>query len=290
MPRLAGDWTQSFMDRVDVRGPSDCWPWIGVVGPKGYGNFMRRVAGRPTSAPAHRIAYELLVGPIPAGLHLDHICHDSAVCDAGDRCPHRRCCNPEHLAAVSPAENSRRAGPALSRSSVNRAKRTCPLGHPYEGDNVVIYDGKRYCRACRDQRNRSRRRSAVEVAGEGRTRNSERHELLLCLRKFGNSTVPSDEPAFGRRGRPRKQHCKWGHPLVVPNLTRLGNGSRRCRACHLRLPSMAEILAPALVAGSSTERGHRLMGGSEVEGSTRTAGRRGTSPTAGPNARSSPSS
>lgn len=86
------DWRPAFWDRVDKDGPGGCWIWTGSVEGKGYGHPT--IAGK--KHPAHRLAYELLVGPVPEGLHLDHLCRV------------RRCVNPEHLEPVTSRENSLR--------------------------------------------------------------------------------------------------------------------------------------------------------------------------------------
>jgi hypothetical protein len=71
-----------------------CWKWLGAVGSSGFGVFHAGPGRR--LALAHRYAYEAFVGPIPAGLVLDHLCSN------------RRCVNPAHLEPVSYAENVRR--------------------------------------------------------------------------------------------------------------------------------------------------------------------------------------
>ncbi len=86
---------ERFWAKVDRSGPGGCWLWTASTR-EGYGYFGlgRRDEGM---VDAHRFAYELLVGPIPAGLEIDHLCRV------------RRCVNPPHLEAVTSAENKRRA-------------------------------------------------------------------------------------------------------------------------------------------------------------------------------------
>jgi hypothetical protein len=87
-------------------GPGDCWTWTATLDRKGYGQFPGAAQGESTQA--HRWAYEFLVGEIPAGLELDHVCHTQSDCTAGSLCPHRRCVNPYHMEPVTHAENIRR--------------------------------------------------------------------------------------------------------------------------------------------------------------------------------------
>lgn len=82
----------------------------------------------------HRVTYQLLVGPIPEGLELDHLCEVKA------------CCNPEHLEPVTHAENLRRCRYSRERS----ASDTCTKGHVYTPENTYRYpNGARACRECR---------------------------------------------------------------------------------------------------------------------------------------------
>lgn len=85
-------------------------------------------------AHAHRVAYELVIGAVPDGLHLDHLCRN------------RWCCNPVHCEPVTIGENLRRgAGP----TGINRRKTHCVKGHPFDAENTRINrDGTRRCLEC----------------------------------------------------------------------------------------------------------------------------------------------
>lgn len=125
-------------------GPDACWIWTAALNGCGYGAFTLptgRKKGRQVRA--HRFAYELLHGPIPGGLPLDHTCGRPL------------CVNPAHLEPVSLAENIRRAA-----REITHCRRA---GHPLSGDNLRINTrGARVCVACaRESRERSRARAAA---------------------------------------------------------------------------------------------------------------------------------
>lgn len=90
---------ERFWDRTDLNGPvpeyrpdlGPCWLWSGALH-NGYGGFF--ADGQRWRV--HRWSYEFLVGPIPEGLHLDHLCRV------------RHCVNPAHLEPVTNQENIRR--------------------------------------------------------------------------------------------------------------------------------------------------------------------------------------
>ncbi|WP_374213841.1 HNH endonuclease signature motif containing protein [Streptomyces sp. A3M-1-3] len=86
---------ERLRSRLARNSETGCLEWTGATRPGGYG-AIRLGAPQRSSAPTHRVAYELWVGGIPVGLELDHLCFNPA------------CCEPSHLEPVTHAENMRR--------------------------------------------------------------------------------------------------------------------------------------------------------------------------------------
>ena len=130
------DLPHRITQKITVDRETGCWLWTGYT-LKGYG----RVSWPGGPRYAHRVVFELLVGPIPEGFDADHLCRRPA------------CCNPQHIEPVSHRENVLRGIDAMT---------TCRNGdHPWVAENIMTQaNGYRTCRACRlasyERRNASR--------------------------------------------------------------------------------------------------------------------------------------
>ena len=134
--------TKSLIERFEkkyfIEPNSGCWLWTGTLQSGGYG-LMWAGKGEGQYVLAHRVSYETYVGPIPEGLHIDHLCRT------------RACVNPRHLEPVTCGENTRR-GNAIEATKKRFQEMThCKNGHEFTPENTrMALDSKNHpYRACK---------------------------------------------------------------------------------------------------------------------------------------------
>lgn len=140
-PAPAKTLRERFEEKIDRDGPvpaarpelGPCWLWTAATD-KGYGRIAR--GGGRGAVGAHIVSHELCIGPVPVGYEVDHLCRTTL------------CVNPNHLEAVTGAENLRRQAAAWTR---------CRKGHALTPENTVRSGGRRHCRTCKNANQRARR-------------------------------------------------------------------------------------------------------------------------------------
>ncbi len=119
---------ERFWSKVQVApGLWECWLWQGSLFPGGYGQFWYDGTNRL----AHRVAYELTIGPIEESLELDHLCRV------------RACVRPTHLEPVTPRVNTLRGS---GITAINASKSTCSRGHALSPTSRSYGSPRRFCR------------------------------------------------------------------------------------------------------------------------------------------------
>lgn len=120
--------------RYVERGSDEvCWEWRGALDGRGYAQFWSGESG----VNAYRWLYEYERGPVPKGMHLDHLCRNT------------KCVNPFHLEVVTPRENIMRGEGVAARFA---ARTHCDHGHELSGNNLILAKSGKYvrrrCRIC----------------------------------------------------------------------------------------------------------------------------------------------
>jgi hypothetical protein len=139
----------SVIDRISDKFlvGDGCWTWTASLDSHGYGQINSGGRGKPL--PAHRVVYEMINGPVPVGLDLDHLCRNTV------------CVRPDHLEPVTRAENIRRGEAGQVHKARMALLTHCKHGHEFTPANT--YTGKnangnprRVCRKCKAIRERAR--------------------------------------------------------------------------------------------------------------------------------------
>lgn len=177
---------------------ASCWEWNAGRTTAGYG--IVRIDRNPYYT--HRVAYLALVGPIPDGLQIDHLCRN------------RACCNPDHLEPVTPHVNTLRGEKATKKRCVN--------DHPLSGDNLIWSNNgpdrprTRRCRTCYYESHRqSHQRHGAKWNATRRARYQPRRDPALCANGHewadGNTRIkPSGHRLCRQCERDRKRRWREG--------------------------------------------------------------------------------
>lgn len=151
MYELTSQDLERFFSKVNKT--ESCWLWTAAHNGLGYGRI--RIGGRKGRLVyAHRLSYEIVNGPIPEGLVIDHLCRTPS------------CVNPSHLEAVSQKTNSQRGEAGEHMKIYNGSKTHCPSGHPYDVVNTHHHGGRRHCRSCSRLRMAEKRASVRQTERE----------------------------------------------------------------------------------------------------------------------------
>lgn len=122
---------RTLLNRIVISEAEACWEWTGSTN-QNYGIF--EIKGKEIRI--HRFIYELMVGPIPKELTIDHLCRN------------RRCVNPVHLEVVTRKENTLRG---VGPTAINAKATHCKYGHPFDKKNTrraKCGSKGRVCRKC----------------------------------------------------------------------------------------------------------------------------------------------
>jgi hypothetical protein len=205
MARPRENFEERFWKKVDKTDSNGCWIWTGSLRNKRDGYGVIALPGLPVRYKmAHRIAYELVKGPIPEGMEIHH------------KCRVRACVNPDHLEPLSREDNNRHRGtyiapPHSPHGIPNTLKEACSrCGKPYD----YVHNKKRYCLSCigdrqkQDPWTRERKREWMQ---------KKRAEIKAKAIANGAYRAPGSVSGEKRGGGPKK----WRTPEYIREQNRL---------------------------------------------------------------------
>jgi hypothetical protein len=182
-----------------------CWLWQRYRSRKGYGQVW--LPGRRGMQFTHRVVYEHLVGPIPDGLQIDHLCRV------------RACCRPDHLEPVTSGINTLRGATV---NAENASRTHCPRGHELAGENLDPSDLRRGYRACATC---MRLRNAENAAAVSAARQALGVTKRVYATRYGRSTLVAYEIV---------RRLDVGEPLDGVRDIAPGSGNHRPRTITVR--------------------------------------------------------
>lgn len=161
-PPYVGSYDQlpDHLKKFTMGDPNECWVWQGSRHKQN--GYATATSVNNYKAPAYRLLYLMMVGSIPEGYQIDHICNNGP----------GGCVNWNHLRAVTQTENIRRGS---SPQAENGRKTHCVNGHEFTPENTMPHTGGNYGRACRTCKEESQRRFRERHSKEERNRKRREH-------------------------------------------------------------------------------------------------------------------
>lgn len=214
------DLHERFWEKVNKNAKLGCWEWTGGQR-QGYGRFVMMRGKRGFPYAAHRVSYEMCIGPIPEGLTLDHLCRNTL------------CVNPSHLEPVTNGENVLRG---FGGSGINKRKSYCLRGHALTEDNIYRPPRRPHTRQCR---------KCAAIRSAQRETNMKQRQVHRHQRPWKSVAKPGYVAPADR------ESCIHGHMLTEENTYRPPQRphTRQCRECRKRRSLESKIRRAQAVGG-----------------------------------------